>query len=892
MVTKPRAKDLLLISDASDADEADRVQRLLESAGIRVIVDTTTRAGPDLGDQLRAALGDAAGIAVMIGVEGLTDAIRAAAELAERATPIRPLFVLQLRGASEGLVRSLPVPDEQRVDLTLGLDDADTASRLVRSMQAVLNLDLEEPTAPAKGDPPAPVQSSNDVAEAGDSASETESTTDVLGQIFSRLDESALEALGNAEALRRALAIDKIHMEQLLNGLYHESSGLARKAIEAAGVTEAEFQSILNNASSSDVPDVKRNEVVALDALPPLSTHVREALDAAASLADKETPPEIQSRHVFAGALAIKTCGPVKELLARGVPPDLVPLPTPFSIEAVAQADEPTRKDLIGYRKIVNSLAELLTDDSTTFPLTIAVSAPWGGGKSSIMRMLGQELDEHPHGPEWLAVDFPAWRYETGEQLWAAMAKATYDAGLKRLGFLDRQLFRLRLEIERGSVTRAGLRIGAAVAATVIGAFLGSQAAKAAGVEQGAGVAFGGAGGFIAVAQALWSSFVDPFKKAVESFAEKPGIRSGDGFTADAASQVDALMAQLLANGGRVAIFIDDLDRCTPRNLVRVIEAVNQIFIAGTTVANMPHPESRLQRLTRRLRRWPGAVPEHSRLVFILGMDRHVVARGIEAEYAALKDRLDKEGDPAGLDYGLAFLDKIVQLWVTLPPPTYAELTTLLGSVAGIDQAGGLADEAAVRTQRRELEVAAATLPEDDRAGRAAIVRDHRARAEPEQAGATRRAGEDFLAETRAPAAKNSPLIWAAMQEGLKHLDRNPRQVKRYNNAFRLQLSVAARSDRMTFAPQQLAALARWVAIRLRWGALARDIDEEPGLLTALEQTASGATVSDPELEKRKADWFDLAKFPDLPDLLAALRVEKGEQRLSTLPFEDFLPIA
>ena len=668
MVTKPRAKDLLLVSDASDADEADRVQRLLESAAIRVTVDTPTRAGPDLEDQLRVALGDAAGIAVMIGVEGLTHPIRTATELAERVTPTRPLFVLRLRGADEELVRSLSVPEERRVDLTLGLDDADTASRLVRAMQAVLDLDLVEPSALAKGDPASSVQSSPDVADAGDSVSETASTTDVLGPIFSRLDESALEALGNAEAMRRALAIDKIHMEQLLNGLYHETSGLARKVIEAAGVTEAEFLSILNTASSSHIPDVQRYEHVALDAMPPLSKHVLEALEAAASLADKEAPSEIQSRHVLAGALTVESCGPIKELLARGVPPEIVPPPTPFSIEAVAKADEPTKQDLIGYRKIVDALAELLTDDATTFPLTIAVSAPWGGGKSSIMRMLGQELDEHPHGPKWLAVDFPAWRYETGEQLWAAMAKATYDAGLKRLGFLDRQLFRLRLEIERGSVTRAGLRVGATLAAALVGAFLGGQAAKAAGVQQEAGAAIlGGAGGFIAVAQALWSSFVDPFKKAVESFAEKPGIRSGDGFTADAASQVDALMTQLLANGGRVAIFIDDLDRCTPRNLVRVIEAVNQIFIAGTTVADMPHPESRLQRLTRRLRRRRPRVQERSRLVFIMGMDRHVVARGIEAEYAALKDRLDKAGDPAGLDYGLAFLDKIVQLWVTLP---------------------------------------------------------------------------------------------------------------------------------------------------------------------------------------------------------------------------------
>ena len=102
-------------------------------AGFDVTVVAEARAGPDLEDQLRSALGDAGGIAVMIGVPGLTHPIRTAAELAGQVTPIRPLFVLQLRGADEELVRSLPVPEEQRVDLTSGLDD-EAASRLVRSI--------------------------------------------------------------------------------------------------------------------------------------------------------------------------------------------------------------------------------------------------------------------------------------------------------------------------------------------------------------------------------------------------------------------------------------------------------------------------------------------------------------------------------------------------------------------------------------------------------------------------------------------------------------------------------------------------------------------------------------------------------------------------------------
>ena len=66
-----------------------------------------------------------------------------------------------------------------------------------------------------------------------------------------------------------------------------------------------------------------------------------------------------------------------------------------------------------------------------------------------------------------------------------------------------------------------------------------------------------------------------------------------------------------------------------------------------------------------------------------MGMDRQVVARGIEVRYEALRKRLAETGDAAGDAYGLSFLDKIVQLWVTLPTPQPARLQCPLGQHRG-----------------------------------------------------------------------------------------------------------------------------------------------------------------------------------------------------------------
>jgi hypothetical protein len=751
-------------------------------------------------------------------------------------------------------------------------------------------------------------------ASSGSSAASADESdgNDELAAIFARLNATARESLGAAEGIRRSTGAGELHMEHLLAGLY-QIDAPAQYAIEAAVITEDEFFAILQSASGERLPAPGDHEIVSLDRLPPITTHVRDALLNASRKAGLD---EVRGRDLFYGALQVENCKPVASLLSRQVDAEkaitwrrAAEEATPASrarleIHAEAQADQPTGTDLIGYQKIVDSLADLLVGTSTTFPLTIAISAPWGGGKSSIMRMVRERLEGSSDAPPWLTVDFPAWRYESGEQLWAAMANATYDKALTRRGWLERQRFRLRVEMRRGSLTRGALRVGGVAAAGVVGAFVGSLAAPAAGVPKEAGATVLGVGGLVAALQAIWNTVADPFKRAVESFAATPGTTNTDGFTSDAATTVDSMMAELLAHGGRVAIFVDDLDRCTPRNLVKVVEAVNQIFVAGAEAIAKADADPKGRR--------PGSVPRTGtgtgtkdsdgglppRLAFIMGMDRQVVARGIEAEYASLKERLDKEGDPAGQDYGLAFLDKIVQLWVTLPPPDDAHLKALLGQVAGMASPSGAAAAKATQDQLRQLEAAAANIDPNDRAGRIAAAKEVKAQIAPEEVLANQAATEAFLAEGPVPTPKNSPLVWEAMQDGLACLERNPRQVKRFNNAFLLQLAVAARSEDVTFSAGQLAALARWVAIRLRWAELARDMDDEPLLLWALEQEGQGATLSKnaadqlAEQRRRTPVWFDSATFPDRSALLRALEVPDDTEPISKLPFKDFVPIA
>jgi hypothetical protein len=104
-------------------------------------------------------------------------------------------------------------------------------------------------------------------------------------------------------------------------------------------------------------------------------------------------------------------------------------------------------------------------------------------------------------------------------------------------------------------------------------------------------------------------------------------------------------------------------------------------------------------------------------------------------------------------------------------------------------------------------------------------------------------------------------------------------------------MALAATDQGLSFTLDQLIALGRWVAIRLRWPALATALDEEPDLLHELEAQANGAAPSDDDATKRiVAEWSRW--FQKEPDVTKALLETNSDRRMAKIPFEAFLPVA
>ena len=168
-------------------------------------------------------------------------------------------------------------------------------------------------------------------------------------------------------------------------------------------------------------------------------------------------------------------------------------------------------------------------------PQTIAVSGEWGSGKTSLMKLarkrLTQDTDSDPKGVP--TIWFNAWRYENDENLVLPML-ATIRQDLLTDGF-----------IEPGGKT-AGLLVRLAKAS------VGAMALN------------------VGVAELSGGEFVDRF------FDESGDEPSNAGLHFGFVAELERIVAEL--PGGRLVIFVDDLDRCLDDGVFRLMEMMKLLF--------------------------------------------------------------------------------------------------------------------------------------------------------------------------------------------------------------------------------------------------------------------------------------------------------------------------
>ena len=291
------------------------------------------------------------------------------------------------------------------------------------------------------------------------------------------------------------------------------------------------------------------------------------------------------------------------------------------------------------YSRVLSDIAR-----SADTPLTVGVFGPWGSGKTSLMRLVEQDLQTGYKTP-FLAW-FNAWHYDREEALWRALVIQTLNAlrpqissGEKetadqqklseRLDELESRLYRSiereevgSLSVDWGKIAK-GAGLGAAHLSLSLIPLVGNTLSK---LSEEAQKQLGG--------DDLTTLF-DAFQRERRKIYREH-ITSMEQFKRD----FEALVKEeVLDHDRRLIIFIDDLDRCLPEKAIEALEAL-KLFLDV-----------------------PGCV-------FFIGVDRQVIQRGIQVKYKGfLIDSDDPEIANRRIPItGDNYLEKIIQLPFHLLP--------------------------------------------------------------------------------------------------------------------------------------------------------------------------------------------------------------------------------
>jgi hypothetical protein len=371
------------------------------------------------------------------------------------------------------------------------------------------------------------------------------------------------------------------------------------------------------------------------------------------------------------------------------------------SISPTANADVLAREDRLGFKTYVEALAAFLLSHDTQPPLTLSIEGEWGRGKSSFMRQL-REVIQQDSPTESLCAQFNPWMYNKDEELWSAFALEFVRQAKEQLRPSHRFIAGLKLLLRRlwrregklGLLRGVSLVFLCIVATLVVLAVL--QRAGSEWVDAvtsllgwsptGRVVTWLQVGGWAALGSVVvlilakaWPYIKRVLTIDVRSYLSLPDYAARIPFVARFHEDFAAIL-DTYAAGRRAFIFVDDVDRCEPPRVADLMRAINLL------------------------------IPSARQVVFVLGIDRAVVAASIAAAYGQLQPYLadthleveaGASAGPVGLAFGRGFVEKFIQIPFAVPAPAREDMEKYIQHLAeGTDRAavGGaerLAKEAA-----------------------------------------------------------------------------------------------------------------------------------------------------------------------------------------------------
>ncbi len=407
-------------------------------------------------------------------------------------------------------------------------------------------------------------------------------------------------------------------------------------------------------------------------------------------------------------------------------------------------SDNETTEDLLGFQIHVGLIRSIVTD-SKMLPATIGIFGDWGSGKTSVMRMLEKSFDpnnyeddsaERAKYEKIACLYFSGWLFEGYDDAKSAILSSI----LLQLGEHERFATKIKDKVTSLLKSVGYMRL----------ARLGLQAV---GLPDPAAYISGGASLASSLGGVVSSLFKIEEKQPEDTNSEESTteekeekINGEELIKADKtpASPLDvrsfrSQFAELISKCeiDSLVVLIDDLDRCSPERIIDNLEAIKLFLNVDQTA-------------------------------FVIGADPRIIRHAIATRYKPSEIQEQDDDDEAGHRLVLDYLEKLIQIPYHLPRLSPAEVETymvLLFCLRDLEEEEArrcLAAFDSFRTQDRYSVFGYTNV-------------------------------KDVLGEQGVPDSLSKSLTFCAtsapsITEGLKG---NPRQVKRFLNAFILRRQLA-----------------------------------------------------------------------------------------------------
>lgn len=307
-------------------------------------------------------------------------------------------------------------------------------------------------------------------------------------------------------------------------------------------------------------------------------------------------------------------------------------------------SDIETSKDLLGYLVHASLLKDVVTNEKN-LPITIGLYGDWGCGKSSILKILKEELEKDN---DCVVVYFDGWSFESfddakmaliqgivdaleqNERIWAKLEDEAKDT----VQNLKDSFKKLRKSISWMRLLKWTVTTGVPIAAA------------------------GATGGVSLIIPTLLDLFNKNRGKLEEVLTNEhtEQLLKDTLFKDDEEKKYEAVrefrkdFEELINNSkqGKIVVLIDDLDRCMPRHIIDNLEAI-KLFL------NVP------------------------KTAFVIAADRFIVSNAIKSEYKTIIEAAEKEGEKQNNNrpnLGDSYMEKFIQLPYNIPALSRKEVET------------------------------------------------------------------------------------------------------------------------------------------------------------------------------------------------------------------------